>query len=124
MPYSTQWTKDGFEASFWGVVSSGDIEAVNNEFTGNPRFETVRYALWDMSRITSLAMEEADVEYAAATDKGASSIRSNLKGAIIVPEGPVRELVEQYLAVSSELENPWETRLFLDQRAAREWLGC
>ena len=124
MPYAAQWTNEGFEVSFWGIVSSGDIEAVNNEFTGNLRFETVRYALWDMSRITTLAMEDADVEYAAATDKGASGIRSNLKGAIIVSEGPVREFVEQYLAVSAELDNPWETRLFLDQETAREWLGC
>lgn len=124
MPYATQWTKEGFEASFWGVVSGDEIEAVNNAFTGDIRFETVRHALWDMSRITSLAMGEADVEYAAATDKGASGIRANLKGAIIVADGPVRTLVEQYLAVSENLENTWETRLFTDPEAARAWLNC
>jgi hypothetical protein len=123
MPHYTRWEKEGFFADFSGEVSSLEIEAVNNEFTGSPGFDTVRYALWDMTCVERLVVTEADIETAAATDKGASVFRRTLRGAIIVPEGPVREIVEQYLAVSSELENTWDTRLFSDIESARHWLA-
>ena len=122
MPYQTRWENEGFFADFSGEVSSREIEAVNNEFTGSPDFDTVRFALWDMSCVERLVVTEADIETAAATDKGASVVRRTLRGAIVVPEGRVREIVEQYLAVSSELENTWDTRLFDDIDSARRWL--
>ncbi len=123
MPYQTRWEQEGFFAEFSGEVPSWEIEAVNHEFTGNPKFDTVRFALWDMSRIERLVVSEADIETAAATDQGASVVRRTLRGAIVVPEGRVREIVEQYLAVSSELENTWDTRLFDDIDSARRWLA-
>lgn len=76
-----------------------------------------------MSGITQLSVEASDVENAVATDKGASVVRESLRGAIVVSEGPVRKMVEQYLAVSGELENTWDNRLFTDLAAARRWLG-
>lgn len=122
MPHQTRWEGEGFIAEFSGEVLAWEIEAVNNEFTGNSRFDEVRYSLWDMSRITRLDMTGADVDDAAATDKGASMIKHVLRGAIVVPEGQVRDLVDRYLLVSGELENSWDTRLFGDVEAARRWL--
>lgn len=123
MPHQTRWEDQGFFAEFSGEVSSWEIEAVNEEFTGNPSFDTVRFALWDMSRITRLTISDGEVETAAATDKGASIIRRSLRGAIVVPEGHVRERVEHYLSVSSDLENSWDTRLFDDIGSALRWLS-
>ncbi len=123
MAYQTRWDNDSFFAEFSGEVPSREIETVNAEFTGDPRFDTVHCAVWDMTGIIRLTMSAADVETAAATDWGASAIRRHLRGAIVVPEGHVRELVEQYLVLSGGLENPWETRLFGDIDSARRWLG-
>lgn len=123
MPHQTRWEEDAFIAEFWGEVSAWEIEAVNDEFNGSPKFDTARFALWDMSRAERLVVTEVDVESAAAIDKGASMIRRDLRGAIVVPAGQVRELVEQYLAVSRELESSWDTRLFDDTASARRWLA-
>ena len=123
MSFLTRWDEGGFFAEFAGVVSAWEIEAVNNEFTGSAKFDAARFALWDMSGITQLNMDTSDVEDAAATDKGASVVRQSLRGAIVVSEGPVRKMVEHYLAVSGELENTWDTRLFPDLESARRWLG-
>jgi hypothetical protein len=107
---------------FFGDVPADEIEAVNNEFCGDPRFDTVRSSLWDMSRITTLNVTIGDIEYAAAVDKGASEIKPTLKGAIVAPAGPIRELVEQYLSISSKLDTSWDTRLFDNLELAKQWI--
>ncbi|MBK9018978.1 MAG: hypothetical protein IPL72_02845 [Sulfuritalea sp.] len=83
----------------------------------------MRFALWDMSRIVRLNIGDEEIETAAATDKGASIIRSSLRGAIVVPDGHVRERVEHYLSVSGDLENIWDTRLFDNIESALRWLS-
>ncbi len=123
MPHRIRWEDEGFFAEFSGEVSSWEIDAVNEAFTGDPRFDTVRFALWDMSGIVRLTISDGEIETAAATDKGASIIRRSLRGAIVVPAGHVRERVEHYLAVSGDLENTWDTRLFDDIESALRWLS-
>lgn len=124
MPHLTNWENNSFYAEFSGEVSGSEIDAVNFEFLGDARFETIRYALWDMSRISKLTTSETEIEYAAAIDKGASIVRPHLRGAIVVPEaGQVREIVEHYLAVSAQVDSSWDTRLFTNAEAAHKWLS-
>jgi hypothetical protein len=123
MPYTTLWNPDNFFVEFSDEVTSAEIDAVNALFCGDERFDTVRYALWDMSHIAKLVMSESEIEYAAATDKGASVVKPRLRGAIVVPPaGPVREAVEKYLAIANELDTGWDTRLFDTVKDARQWL--
>ena len=82
----------------------------------------VRTSIWDMSRITQLTMDFGEIEYAAAFDKGASKSKALLKGAIVVPDGHVRQLVETYLSISNQLDNGWDTRLFDNIESARKWI--
>ncbi|MDP3538548.1 MAG: hypothetical protein Q8S26_07565 [Azonexus sp.] len=124
MPHLTNWENNSFYAKFWGEVPATEIEMVNTKFLGDFRFEEVRYSFWDMSRISKLTAAESDIEYAAAIDKGASTIRPRLRGAIVVPEtGQVREMVEQYLAISAQVDTSWDTRLFTNADAAKTWLA-
>jgi hypothetical protein len=122
MTYRTSWDSGRFFAEFSGDVSASDIAAVNDEFTGDPRFDSVRCAIWDMSRISRLVMPLADIEYAAAVDIGAAAVRPKLRGAIIVSEGHVKELVENYLAITREVDHTWDTRVFGNLNDAVEWL--
>ena len=76
-----------------------------------------------MSRISQLTMPRNDIEYAAAIDIGAAVVRPSLMGAIIVREGHVKELVEEYLAVTRETDHSWDTRIFDNLNAAEKWLN-
>jgi len=67
-------------------------------------------------------MELREIEYAAAIDKGASLGKPTLKGAIVVPDGHVRKMVENYLSISNDLDSSWDTRLFDNIAIARRWL--
>ncbi|MGB4065097.1 MAG: hypothetical protein WBK19_14830 [Azonexus sp.] len=122
MPHRINWTNCNFEAEFFGEVSAAEIDVVNMVFCGDDRFDMVRTSIWDMSRITKLTMELSEIEYAAAIDKGASKSKASLKGAIVVPGGHVRQLVESYLSISNELDNEWDTRLFDNIESARKWI--
>lgn len=122
MAYITSWDDGRFVAEFSGDVPAVEIASVNDEFTGDYRFDSVRSAIWDMSRITQLAMPRAEIEYAAAIDIGAAVVRPILKGAIIVGEGHVKELVEEYLAITREMDHSWDTRIFDNLHDAKKWL--
>ena len=123
MAFRTSWEGNRFFAEFSGDVPATEISAVNHEFTGDSRFDSVRSAIWDMSRISQLTMPRNDIEYAAAIDIGAAVVRPSLMGAIIVREGHVKELVEEYLAVTRETDHSWDTRIFDNLNAAEKWLN-
>jgi len=122
MPHRINWKNSNFEAEFFGEVSAAEIDEVNMIFCGDERFDMVRTSIWDMSRITQLTIEFGEIEYAAAFDKGASTSKASLKGAIVVPDSHVRQLVETYLSISNELDNGWDTRLFDNIESARKWI--
>ena len=122
MTYKTSWDSGHFFAEFSGDVPASEIAAVNEEFTGDSRFDSVRCAIWDMSRISRLTMPLADIEYAAAVDIGAAVVRPTLRGAIIVREGHVKDLVENYLAITREIDHTWDTRIFDTLNEAEKWL--
>lgn len=59
---------------------------------------------------------------AAAFDKGVSSVKPQLKGALIAACGPVRAKPVAYLSIAKDLDVGWDTRLFDTLQAARAWL--
>ncbi len=122
MAYRTDWNDQRFTVVFTGLVTGAEVEAVNAEFSGDARFETVRDALWDMTGITALDIPEMDIEMAVAMDKGASQVRPRLRGAMVATDPLVCAQIEKYLALSREVENEWDTRLFHDMASARAWL--
>lgn len=122
MPYRTNWLNDRFTAEFFGEVSATEIHAVNALFCGDARFDTVRSSIWDMTGISNLDIGLSAVEDAAAFDKGASLSKPRLKGAIVVLAGHVRDQVEQYLSIAGELDVGWDTRVFDNIEAAKNWL--
>jgi hypothetical protein len=122
MPHLTNWENGRFSAEFFGEVFGAEIDAVNAEFCGDARFDSVRSSIWDMSQVSNLNLALSEIEYAAAFDKGASMSKPLLRGAIVVSNGHVREMIEKYLSISEGLENNWETRIFDDIVAAKMWV--
>ncbi len=122
MPYSISWPDNTFLAQFSGTITAKEVEEVNHAFSGDMRMEVVRYSIWDFSGATSVAMPVNEIEYAAAFDKGVTYTRSSLKGALIVTNDHVRDVVEKYLEVADDLQVNWDTRVFDNIETARIWL--
>lgn len=123
MAHEIDWDNRRFTAKFTGHVTGADIEQVNAIFSGDSRFETVQNALWDMTGVTGLNLPDLDLEMAVAMDKGASQVRPMLKGAMVATHPEVCAQIEKYLALSREVENDWDTRLFNDLKSANDWLS-
>ena len=122
MPYAITWTENTFLAEFVGTITARDIEAVNHVFSGDARMDDVRYSIWDFSHASSIEIPEHEIEEAAAFDKGVSIVRQTLRGALIASNDQVKGCLEKYLAMASNLDVHWDTRLFDDIETARGWL--
>ena len=122
MPYVLSWPDETFLAEFAGLVTAREIEAVNHAFSGDARMDYVRYSVWDFSRVTSIEIPDHEVVYAAAFDKGVTSVRNTLRGALIASDPNVRRRLQDYLAAAERLTVEWDTRLFYDMRSAIDWL--
>ena len=122
MSYAISWPENTFLAKFVGKITAREIEAVNYAFSGDARMEHVRYSIWDFSRASSIEMPEQEIEDAAAFDKGVSAVRKTLRGALIASNNQVKARLEEYLAIASNLDVHWDTRLFDDIQTARGWL--
>lgn len=122
MPFVVSWSDRTFLARFEGVVTAGEIEAVNHLFSGDERMDRVRSSIWDFSAASSVEVPEQDIEYAAAFDKGVSTVKPQLKGALIADRDPVKAKLVAYLSIAKDLDVGWDTRLFDTLEAARAWL--
>lgn len=122
MSYSISWSGNTFLAEFAGKITPNEIEAVNDLFSGDERLEMIRYSIWDFSRASSIEMPDYEIEYAAAFDKGVTTVRKDLRGALIANNDQVREQLEKYLAMADELSVNWDTRLFDNLQTAKAWL--
>ena len=122
MTYVISWPNDSFLVEFSGKVTAAEIEAVNHAFSGDERIESIRYALWDFSHASAIDMPDAEIEYAAAFDKGVTYVRPHLRGALVVSNDQVRAQLEKYLAFADDLDVDWDTRIFDTIGSARDWL--
>lgn len=72
MAYQIRWENIGVYCKFTGIVSSNDLMDCNSTIYASPRFDTLRYQIFDMLNATDIAFTIEDVELAAACDYAAS----------------------------------------------------
>ena len=123
MPHVTKWEEKGIHWSFSGVVTMEEQQQADGEMYNDPRFEKIRYFIWDGSEIESIAYNTNDADEPAAIDKASSIYRPFLKGALIANNQEVRAVVERYITTSTKLRTSWNLRLFTSLDEARDWLN-
>lgn len=124
MPHKTVWEEKGIYWRFSGPVSSTEVEQANNEMYGNPRFDDIRYFIWDMADATAPEITVDVAEDAAATDRGASLTNAQIKGALISSNNYIDKLIQHYIKTSESMGTPWKLKLFNNLEDARSWVFC
>lgn len=122
MPHITTWDPTGIKWQFHGAVTSEEVNEANREMYEDPRFDSIKYFIWDMSNVEKLIENELDINKPAATDLGASHINKNIRGVLVANEGHVYDSCNNYIKLSKKLNTTWKLKLFNDNESALKWL--
>ena len=123
MSYMMNWEAKGVYVRFADHVDARQVDSATCDMYNHEHFDEMQYFIWDATRIKSLDMNQDDTQIMAFTDRVASSYKHFLKGAFVVEDSAVREVVRQYIELSLAIGNPWEHRLFNDEQQARTWVA-
>lgn len=122
MPYITTWEPTGIKWQFHGTVTSEEVDEANREMYEDPRFDSIKYFIWDMSNVEKLIKNKLEINKPVATDLGASHINKNIKGALVANEGYVYDSCNNYINLSKKLNTTWKLKLFNNNESALKWL--
>jgi len=122
MPHITTWDSTGIKWQFHGSVTSEEVDEANREMYEDPRFDFIKYFIWDMSNVEKLIKNKLDNNRPVATDLGASHINKNIRGALIANDGHVYDNCNNYIKLSKKLNTSWKLKLFYDNESALKWL--
>jgi len=123
MPHTTTWEKDGIWWQFHGTVDAKEFIEADAELYNDPRFDRIKYWIWDGTHIEELAIDEVHAELIAATDWAATEYNKEIKGAMIAKDKNIQKRIKRYLEVSMEFESTWQLRVFENLEEARQWVS-
>jgi hypothetical protein len=124
MPCRTRWEDHGIVWEYYGDVTGDEIDKENEAFFRDERRHRARYQIIDATGVTSTDWNARDVHLITAKDFSANREVRDLKLAFIVSHPDFVALVDEYIALSRDLDSSWVFRRFEDLETARAWLGA
>ena len=121
MAYEVTWEGEGLYLKFYGTITAQEVNAVNNEMYGDPRFDGIKYQIWDSTDALKFELTERDADVAAATDASTVSYKPVCRCALVATDTEMRRLIERYIEKSLEKGSSWEFKLFERIEDARKW---
>jgi hypothetical protein len=120
MSYIINWEEKGVYCKFSKIVSGKELTNCNMAIYGDPRFDNIRYQIFDMVDVTEFKIDVIDVRIVASCDHAAAKTNPRVKCALVATDKIALALSRVYQDEISE--SPWEGRSFTNIKNAREWL--
>ncbi|MDX2432087.1 MAG: hypothetical protein QNK35_14210 [Bacteroides sp.] len=86
MSYQTSWQGSDVQITFEGRVVFDDILEADNLLYGDPRFDTMKYTLFDLIKVEKFDVSKREAEEIAALDSASSVWNNKIKVAIVARE--------------------------------------
>ncbi len=122
MPYEINWEKNGVLVRFSGTFDYNENANATIEIYSAPKFEDVKYAIWDLSGISELNMTKDEAVLAAMHDQFASSRLPHIKMALLAQDEPTRQICEAYVARCQSSRMGWEFMVSGSIESIRTWV--
>jgi len=120
MPHTYTWEPGGLYRQFTATISGDEILESNFELQVHPDFKKIDYIINDFTAVTGHSIKSAHTNTYASTDEIASSNKGDLKVAIVVVQGPLVALANNYR--EQMIDNKFECDVFQTVEDAREWV--
>jgi hypothetical protein len=96
-----------------------EIYEADNIVYGDSRFDTMKYQLFDFSKVKEFAVSESEVKIIAALDSAAAVWNNNIKLAIVAQDPYTVEMIRIYKDNLAGIN--WDIHEFEDVADAIEW---
>lgn len=120
MAYEINWEQAGVHRRFWGHVSDMEIAQSVGDASTDPRFNEMRYAIYDFSGCDDMTYTVEGTELLSALGVLSEMANPHIKIAIVADKPSTRGLGEAYTAA---MLNRFPTGMFATLSEAREWLA-
>ncbi len=121
MEYELKWHDNNIVVKFEGNVTYENIVNVDNYIFGDSRFDSMKFAIFDFSKVNNVIITKEELSIISVLDSGASRWNKKLNLIFITNENNnfVHETVITYTNLMKE--NSWEIKHFLKLEDALEW---
>jgi hypothetical protein len=96
MSYQISWQGSDVQIAFEGTVVFDDIYEADNMLYGDPRFDTMKYSLFDFFKVEKFDVSKREAEEIAALDRASTVWNNKIKVAIIARDPYIVELITVY----------------------------
>lgn len=122
MAYPVEWSEHGVLVTMTGEIDIKALNEANGRLHGDPRFDTMRYQVWDLLGASLGAITRREIEQPSAIDFVASRMNTKVKVALVTVKAHDVALCEHYASRSMALGTTWEIRIFPELSAAMAWV--
>jgi hypothetical protein len=96
MSYQISWQGSDVQITFEGLVVFDDIYEADNMLYGDPRFDTMKYTLFDLFKVEKFDVSKREAEEIAALDRASTVWNNKIKVAIVARDPYIVELITVY----------------------------
>jgi len=121
MPYNIVWEERGASTKFTGKITIDEINQANDEHYGDPRYDDIKYQLFDFTSADLSAITLDDAKYPAAIDKAANTYKLILKVALVAKDDYAKTLCREYINLSMQFNSTWVFGVFDSYKKAKDW---
>jgi hypothetical protein len=119
MAYEIVWESHGVNKRFWGFVTIAELIESMAKPRGDPRFDRIRYVIYDFLGIEGHEVTENAIAGIAAISSGSQATNPNVAIAILTTRDEIKDLAWLF---SSRTLASHHTRIFSNLVEARAWL--
>jgi len=119
LPYTYEWRKSQFLATFKGNVVSNEVFSCSDIFESDSRFDDLRSSIWDFSAVDSVSISVEEIIGRAAIDRAASKSNRKIKLAIFTNRPSEEIFANLYKAENLDID--WDIKIFKTKKEALEW---
>lgn len=123
MPVNFTWEDKGLYWDFYGTLDGKLLMASNGQAVADPRFEEIKYIIWDSSNVNHVDMNNNDAELNAFFMGSVERYNPGIKLAFVTPDQQIRSIAEYYIDFSRTQGVGWEQRIFSNLQDARAWVN-
>jgi hypothetical protein len=114
------WELRGVVVEYSGDVSIRDMQKAAEQYTGDIRFDHLKFVIADYSRITSCVAKPSEIEAVWVLDYGAKRSNRDVRKAVVTMNVRVIDLADFYV---ERLGGAFPVKIFPTQVEARSWLS-
>jgi hypothetical protein len=122
MPAKLIWGNQSLQIILSGIVTGTEIRAYESQIWVDPRFDELRYVIWDGRDIEGWNVSASDLGMSVGYSVGHSYSNRTIRMALVMTDMAIYESGKQFVQGLASAKISWDVKLFQDMDLALDWL--